>query len=209
VAATGREDWIEQELSDWLDEYARISQHTMVVSWKVAPFESDAQIGHLCELNQFDFTIGEDQDFFIFGVSPMLYKLNYTKWSYKFDECDFVDTTSWDDGILPLCDDHVCPATADIALAELLARNGKKNPCLQCGPAVGLDKPGLLRACVLAGCDYSPKGLPNVGLIQACKVALYHTNILGAISAWCAVGRGREKTLFAGFRESAMKAWRL
>jgi 5'-3' exonuclease len=69
VAATGREDWIEQELCDWLDEYAGMPLRDMVVSWEVAPFESDAQIAHLCELNRFDFAIGEDQDFFIFGVS--------------------------------------------------------------------------------------------------------------------------------------------
>ena len=163
---TKREPWMEDGICRYFDGCNKVQQFsTIKVTWEVALFEADAQIVHLLNLGYFHFAIANDQDFSVFGARRVASKLGRSP--NKLNECDFLDTTEWK-GKIPLCQQGSCT---------------HPKSCGTCGKAVGLDRQGVLLACVLAGTDYYPDGLKNVAISTACDLIKKHCTIEAAVNA--------------------------
>ena len=113
----------------------------------------------------------------LYGAHKVMTKIGFKNKtsSYALDECDWLDTSSWTSGPLPKCGEH-CKAD-----------NGS---CSSCGHAVGLTRTDLIRAAVLAGCDYT-NGLPYVGIRRACTMIREYKSIAAAFKSFTSSRRSQ------------------
>ena len=161
TAAVVRPPWLRSDMFKFLDDY----KGRITVSWEVALFEADAQIGHLLTLGLYQFAIAEDQDLVLYGANMVMFKLGYAGFKnnkYRVDQCDWLDLSKWSTGRLPMCGQQSCT---------------KKKSCPTCGCTVGLTHQGILQACILAGTDYCPGGMDRIGLSTACDLMRKHQTL--------------------------------
>ena len=169
-AAVQRTEWIEDALCEYFTDYTG----DVEVQFVISIFEADPQIAQLVRDGVVDYAIAEDQDLAMYAMGRYVHKLGYNpknsqKWNYKRNECAYLDTSKWDGGPMAACGLSVCT---------------KKKSCKTCGPCgTGLSHDQLLKACVLAGCDYV-KGVPNIGLSKASDAIRKHKTMDAALKFW-------------------------
>ena len=126
-----------------------------------SPYEADAQLAQMCVDGRAAAVITEDSDVLVYSAScqspfPIIFKLDR-----KTGKCDVL--------------------SLDWLLNEELPKRAKDHEVTQLEVVLGilrsrqLAKPGwgsrlFVQACVLAGCDYAPRKVSGVGLVNAFKM---------------------------------------
>lgn len=107
--AVQRTEWMDEVLFHFLDNY----KGAVEVRFVVAVFEADAQAAQLVRDGVVDWIIAEDQDLTMFARGRYVQKLGFNPkasrtYSYKGNECDFLDTTKWDGAAIGNCGLSTC-----------------------------------------------------------------------------------------------------
>ena len=105
------------------------------MSFKVAPFEADAQLAYEVISGHFGFAIADDQDVALYGPCIIVQKLGDKRCNYAAGVCDVLNTTNWVGGIEKcsecirhpgriVCTGNTCSKAVGFNISQVRAASG-------------------------------------------------------------------------------------
>jgi 5'-3' exonuclease len=141
-----------------------VAQRLPYVQLIWSPYEADAQLAQLCQDGRANVCITEDSDVLVYSAAaqiafPIIYKLDR-----RTGNCDVISMAWLLNPVVP----PIRPSHDKTNVSQLQVILDKLRLRQQQSPGWGARL--FVMACVLAGCDYSPRQILGIGLVKAFKL---------------------------------------